>query len=569
MNSPAIPQPQCLSVHQRLLERSGRSAWLVDGDGVVLWANSRARRALPALSVAGAGLCDQVAGFTPGGTADLDMGTLVCEPVEGGWAVFLEPEDEHFISAHVLDLIPVPVFWKDLHGVYRGCNLAFSELLGLPVNQIVGKSVEELNCPDMAAKYREMDQQLLESGVGGIQRYEWDALSRGGQIRRSLFHKACLDDGYGNVIGLVGMVMDITDLRRLERKFATVFKACPDPVTITEWSTGRYIDVNDAYFTTTGFTREEALGRTSVELGIWVDAEERQALLAALQAEGRLTNFETRFRRKDGSIFTALVAVEVTELDNVKCLILIAHDISDRKHEEVLLRRTAEELHRSNLELERFAYVAAHDLQEPCRTICSFAQLLERRYGDVLGDEGQEYLGYLSNGAQRMRQLIQGLLRYSRVGTNALRFETVDLNDVVESALTDLAGAIEQASAHIKVGELPCVRGDAVQLRQVVANLVGNALKFQPPGQRPVVELNARRQDDGWQISVADNGIGIEAEYADHVFGMFRRLHGGSAYPGTGIGLAVVKRVMEAHGGRVWVESEPGKGSIFQLTLPA
>lgn len=561
--------PASWSVHRRLLEHAGRAAWLVDCDGVVAWANGMARRQAPELARPGMAVAHVAAGFVPGGTAAYGPGRLVCEAVEDGWAVFLEPAGlDDFLSAHVLDLIPVPVFWKDHAGIYRGCNQAFAEFLGRPADQIIGKDVFQISPEDLAAKYQAMDDALMNEGAHAVQRYEWDTCTRDGTPRRVLFHKATLSGAGGSVTGLVGMVLDITELRRLERKFSTVFNACPDAVAISEKATGRYLDVNPAFEAVLGYGRAELLGRTSVELGIWGDFAERDRMLEELAAHGRLANFETRFRNRAGELFTALISVELTVLDGVECLILVGRDISARKREEVLLRRTADELHRSNTELERFAYVAAHDLQEPCRTICSFAQLLQRRCGDALGEEGREYLAYLSDGAQRMRELIQGLLSYSRVDSNALRFEVVRLDDLVASALADLSGAIGQTGAEICVGGLPEVRGDAVQLRQVLVNLIGNALKFQPPGQRPRVKVAARRGDDCWLIIVRDNGIGIAQEYLDEVFGMFRRLHGGATYPGTGIGLALVKRIVEAHGGSVWVESLPGQGSTFCFTLP-
>lgn len=563
-----VPSSAVWSVSQRLLARAGRPAWLVDGDGRVVWRNELAGRELPAAAVDTA-LADACPGFVPGRDLSLSHGRLVCEAVDAGWAVVLEPTVREAWQAAVLDVLPLPVFWKDRAGIYRGCSREFADFMGLRPEDVVGRDVYGLSPPELADKYKRMDDELMAEGAGAIQSYEWDVRGKAGEIRRVVFHKVNLTDAAGEVVGLAGMVMDVTRLYQLEQKFTTVFTSCPDSIAITDKATGRYLDVNPAFEKALGYTRAEVVGRTSVELGIWESVEYRARMLEALRDSGRLSNFETRFRHSDGTAFTALISVDQVWLEGADCLIMVGRDISERKREEMLLRRTAEELHRSNAELERFAYVAAHDLQEPCRTICSFAQLLERRYGEGLGQDGREYLTYLADGAQRMRELVQGLLGYSRVDRNSIRFEPVELADLVQSSLSDLSTAIRQADADIRVGALPGVRGDAVQLRQVFTNLIGNAIKFQPPGQRPVVTVAAHRGEDCWLITVCDNGIGIAPEYADEVFGMFRRLHGGGTYPGTGIGLALVKRVIEAHGGRIWVESTSGQGSTFCFTLPA
>jgi PAS domain S-box-containing protein len=357
-------------------------------------------------------------------------------------------------------------------------------------------------------------------------------------------------------------------LRRTEAKFSTVFRACPDLIAISAQETGRFVEVNDAFERIMGWSKPETIGRTSAELAFWESPAERDRMIAALGNASRLENFEVRFRRKSGEVFTALISVEPAELSGESSLILVARDISARKAEEILLRRTAEELERSNMELERFAHVAAHDLLEPCRTICSFSQMLERKYGTVLDGEGHEYLDFLIGGAQRMRQLIQGVLGYSRADMAAARMVDVDLGGLASEVVSDLGRAMEARNGIVEVTPLPMVRGDPAQLRQLLVNLVGNGLKFHDENATPCVRVFCDSRDGEWCVTVADNGIGIAPEYQDEIFGIFRRLHGPDRYPGAGIGLAVARRIVDSHGGRIWVESELGGGSRFRFTLP-
>jgi two-component system sensor histidine kinase/response regulator len=238
--------------------------------------------------------------------------------------------------------------------------------------------------------------------------------------------------------------------------------------------------------------------------------------------------------------------------------------------QEVAVREQAQAaLQRSNAELEQLAYVASHDMQEPLRMIASYLQLVEQRYVDKLDDDGREFIGYAVDGAKRMQGLINDLLTYSRVGTKARPFEPVSLSAVAATALSHLRVAVAESGARVELGELPQVQGDAPQLVQLLQNLVGNAIKFRGT-EAPVVRLDARPEGAAWwHLSVSDNGIGIEPAYFERVFVLFQRLHSRSAYPGTGIGLALCKRIVERHGGRIWVESQPGQGAAFHFTLPA
>jgi signal transduction histidine kinase len=246
----------------------------------------------------------------------------------------------------------------------------------------------------------------------------------------------------------------------------------------------------------------------------------------------------------------------------------LRHEVHERARAERDLQGAVDELSRTNAELERFAYVAAHDLQEPVRGLVSFSQLLERRYHDRLDDDGREYLHFIVNEALRMSNLVRDLLEYSRAGGTAQSAEEVDCAELVSSVLETLAAKIERKGACVEVGALPRLNADRGQLYQLFLNLVGNALKYSGASAPPLVRVSAERDGDDWRFAVADNGIGIDPQYHDYVFEVFRRLHTGAAYPGTGIGLAICKRIVESHGGRIWLQSTPERGTTFFFTLP-
>ncbi|MFD0684156.1 sensor histidine kinase [Actinomadura fibrosa] len=236
-----------------------------------------------------------------------------------------------------------------------------------------------------------------------------------------------------------------------------------------------------------------------------------------------------------------------------------------------LLNQQTEELRRSNAELEQFAYVASHDLQEPLRKVASFCQMLERRYGDQLDERGRQYIEFAVDGAKRMQSLINDLLGFSRVGRISRFEEAIDLNEVARQAVDNLSALIEETGAEVDVGELPTLPGDRTQFTQLFQNLIGNAIKFRREGVPPRVTVDAHRTDGEWEFRCADNGIGIEPRYADRIFLIFQRLHQRDQYTGTGIGLALCKKIVEYHGGRIWLDTEDRDtpGTTFHWTLPA
>lgn len=271
-------------------------------------------------------------------------------------------------------------------------------------------------------------------------------------------------------------------------------------------------------------------------------------------------------RRKDGTMFPMDLAVSETHLGDRRIFTGIVREISDRKRAEAGMARQAEELARSNVELERFAFVASHDLQEPMRTVRSFAQLLQRRFGEVLTGDGAEYLQFITDGVQRMHTLINDLLDYSRVNSQGAAFAPADCQQILSKILGNLQASIEQHGAQVTVDSLPTVIADATQLGQVFQNLIVNAIKFHDT-RPPQIHVSAEEAPTEWIFTVCDNGIGIAPEYFERIFIIFQRLHTIEEYGGTGIGLAICKKIVERHGGRIWVESKPGEGSKFHFTI--
>jgi hypothetical protein len=270
----------------------------------------------------------------------------------------------------------------------------------------------------------------------------------------------------------------------------------------------------------------------------------------------------------DLSTLVTLADQLAVAIENARLYESVQQELTKRKRAEEKLKETLAELERSNRELEQFAYVASHDLQEPLRMVSSFTQLLARRYKDKLDADANEFITYAVDGANRMQKMISDLLTYSRVGTRGKPFEPICCEAVLDQAVTNLQVAIEESGAVVTHDPLPTLMADGTQLVQLFQNLIGNAIKFRSDVP-PEIHIGVERTDSEWRFSVRDNGIGIDPQHHDRIFMIFQRLHSREEYPGTGIGLAICKRIVERHGGRIWVESQPGKGATFYFTIPA
>jgi PAS domain S-box-containing protein len=401
---------------------------------------------------------------------------------------------------------------------------------------------------------------------------------RDGPIAYLHYNASVYRDESGKVLGVFGAARDVTEqrrtaeaLRRTEQRYTSMIDAVRDYAIIFLDLDGCVLSWNSGAEQLEGYSKEEIIGKHFSRFYTVTDAAhgKPEVDLRVAASQGRFEDESWRIR-KDGSRYWGSVVLTALRDDNGKVngFVKITRDLTTRKQAEDQIKRYAEDLQRSNQELEHFAYVASHDLQEPLRTISSFSQLLARRYKGKLDSDADEFIGFIVDGATRMQTLISDLLAFSRVGTRGNPFLPVAGADVVRAAMENLEFSIAESGAVITCDPLPTVIADQRQLTQLFQNLFGNAIKFRQAQEVPRIHVSATCQDSNWHFTVSDNGIGIDPQFFERIFIIFQRLHGREEYPGTGIGLAICKKIIERHHGRIWVESEPHKGSTFHFTIP-
>ncbi|HUF90305.1 MAG TPA: PAS domain S-box protein [Gemmatimonadota bacterium] len=359
-------------------------------------------------------------------------------------------------------------------------------------------------------------------------------------------------------------------LRASEEQYRALAESASDAI-VTIDERGRVVYCNESVDRIFGYSCGEMKGK---EAALLLPDRHRDAYRAGLArfletGESPMVgrSVELIGRRRDGSEFPVELSLSRWQTDRGSFVTGILRDITARKWVEKTLEEKVEELARSNAELGLFTYIASHDLREPLRTVGSNLQLLERHLADHIDGDARKQIDFAQGGVRRMQALIDDLLLYSRVGTEGRAIEDLDSGEVVEDAVQALTVAIEESAGQVTASGLPTIRADRSQLVQLFQNLVSNAIKFRAAAP-PRIDVSAEREGDAWIFSVRDNGIGIEGRYAEHVFTIFQRLHTPEKYPGTGIGLAVCRKIVERHGGHIWVESAPGGGSRFRFTIP-
>jgi len=454
-------------------------------------------------------------------------------------------------------------------------NRRLCEILGYPENELLGLTGRDISHPDDLDIINEQRPRLYAGEIDAV-RLEKRYLRKDRSVVWVKFTMTVERDAKGAPLYEIAVYDDITAqrdaeerLRLSEARFRQTFELAASG--ICHVIDGRFVKVNRALCEILGYSERQLLGKTVKEVSHPDDRAVTDSGRARIRAgEIESARFEKRYIRGDnGAVVWCDIAIAlVRDVFGVpQYEIAVFDDITPQKSAEAALRAAHEELTRSNSELEQFAYVASHDLQEPLRMVASYTQLLQRRYDAKLDDDAREFMAYVVDGATRMKQLIEDLLAYSRVGTKGKDFKPVASESALRRALFNLRAATEESGAVVTNDPMPTLDADEVQLAQLFQNLIGNALKFRSASV-PRIHVGVTEGAEEWTFEVRDNGIGIEPQYYERIFMVFQRLHNKGEYPGTGIGLAICKKVVERHGGRIWVTSSPGQGSSFHFTLP-
>ena len=456
----------------------------------------------------------------------------------------------------------------DSSGIVTFVNNKMVEMLGYSKEELLGTDalflVEKNQTNFIHKKAENRDKGLKES-------YELKFIRKDGKELWTLVSASPIYDHMGRHVSNLAMYTDITERKKIEERHsfqADILSRVQDGIVAVD-ENFKIIYWNKVAERMLGWTEEEVIGKNSGELlQTKVENSNRDNVIQELLRDGHYFG-ELYYMCKDKTYLPVEINIKSFTNENGQTTNMLAsiHDISQRKLKDEKLKETMDELIRSNKELERFAYVSSHDLQEPLRMVTLYSQLLERRYKNSLDDDADDFIEYIVENAKRMKQLIDDLLEYSRVTNKAKEFENVDLEKVLDIVINNLSMPISENNVNMTHEPLPTIFADQNQMLQVFQNLISNAIKFKGLNP-PEINISAQNSGDIWTFVVSDNGIGIKPKHQKQIFDVFKRLHTKEEYPGTGIGLSIVQKIIKHHEGQIWVESEPGKGSKFYFTIP-
>ena len=502
----------------------------------------------------------------PGAGADDAPGTPVAPPRSSEQAA--REERERFRLA--FENAPIGMALQSPTGRFLQVNRSLCAMTGHDEPLLLARAEQDLTDGRDLEQEAQLRSELL-AGAVPTSRSEVRYLRPDGDTVWALVSRSLLRDELGRPSQFVVQVVDITEQKRAEhavRHFAAVLEHAVEGIARLD-ALGRFVEVNPAYAAMAGYQAAELLGLSWTALLHPHDAGRVAAARDRMPAGGG-AEVDARAVRKDGSVyFQRLVIVGIVDDDGRPTgHYCFSKDVTAEKRGEEARTRQAEELARSNAELVEFAYVAAHDLKSPLQVMAGFAGLLEELYGPGMDEQGREFLRLILDGAGRMDALIEDLLSYCRVGSAERVTVDVDLDGSLAMVLNQMGPELEASGATVTSDPLPTVCGDPVQLGQLLQNLVANGVKFVAEGAAALVHVTAERAPEAWVVTVSDNGIGVDPAQRERIFGMFERLHARDRYQGTGIGLAVCKRIVERRGGAIWVEDAASGGSRFRFTVP-
>jgi PAS domain S-box-containing protein len=483
-------------------------------------------------------------------------------------AAFLESEERYRM---LLDGIQdYAIFMMDPLGRIVSWNAGAERIKGYKAEEIIGRSFSCFFPPDDIKRGRPQEVLRLTTASGRHEEQGMRVRKDGSRFLASV-NITALRDPAGNLRGFSEFSHDLSESKESGAKYRGLLEAAPDAMVVVSQN-GEIVLLNLQAEKQFGYHRDELVGQKLKNI-IPEGFAERLIADGLRSVEDALaqqigTGIELIGRRKDGTEFP--IEIMLSPLKSAEGILVTAaiRDITERKKSEEHLVKTVGELKRSNDELQQFAYVASHDLQEPLRMVASYTQLLAQRYKGRLDSDADEFIGYAVDGSNRMQGLIQDLLAYSRAGTNGKPLREISSENALNEGLANLRATIQESGAVVTHDPLPALTTDGTQLAQVFQNLVGNAIKYRSDKVPHVHVSAAKNGGHKWIFSVQDNGLGIDAQYFERIFILFQRLHGRDEFKGTGIGLAICKKTVERLGGRIWVESQPEKGATFYFSLP-